>query len=213
MMSKGTTIFTAFLVALAFTVMPAFAFQPPVISLERVEVASIQPFFVKPRIGYKSEKEPGKVESYGYSSTMNVAYIFNIKNPNKEPVMLDELQFTTAFDGFDISTPMVYEDSWVPGGKTNQLRVVVTTEAFPTVVSLMVGAEHADRIKEMKTSAGALVGKWFKEIPDFSFPITISNGTAVFKDGKDKEVRVAFTGKFGSAKAPEKKEEKKEEKK
>lgn len=212
-MSKGIKIFTAFLVALSFTAVPAFAVQPPVITLERVEVASIQPFFVKPRIGYKSEQEPGKEETYGYSSTMSVAYVFKVKNPNKEALMLDELQFTIAFDGFDISTPMVYEDSWIPGGKTNEVRVVVTTEAFPTIVSLMVGAEHADRIKEMKTSAGALVGKWFKEIPDFSFPVTVSNGTAVFKDEKGKEVRVAFTGKFGSAKAPEKKEEKKEEKK
>jgi hypothetical protein len=159
-----------------------------------VEVASIQPFYVKPRIGYKSEKEPGKEETYGFSSTLSLAYVFNIKNPNKQPIMLDELQFTTAFDGFDVNTAISYEDSWIPPGKTNQLRVVVSNEAFPTIVSLMVGAEWADKLKEMKTSAGAIVGKWWKEISDFSFPIGVTNGTAQFKDEKGKEIRATFKG-------------------
>jgi hypothetical protein len=205
-MNKAATMFTALLIGFAFAVLPAFAMEAPVITLDRVEIASIQPFYVKPRIGYKSEKEPGKEETYGYSSTLSVAYIFNIKNPNKESVMLDELQFTTAFEGFDVNTVMSYEDSWIPGGKTNQLRVVVSNEAFPTIVSLMVGTEHAARIAELKTSAGALVSKWWKDISDFSFPITVTNGTAVFKDEKGKEIRATFTGAWGKKEeAPAKK--------
>ncbi len=149
---------------------------------------------MKPRIGYKSEKEPGKEETYGYSSMLSVAYVFNIKNPGKQPIMLDQLQFTTAFDGFDINTPMMYEKSWIPAGKTNQVRVVVSNEAFPTIVSLSVGAEFAAKIAEMKTSPGALVSKWWKDISDFSFPITVANGTAVFKDEKGKDVQVTFSG-------------------
>lgn len=195
-MNKALTISTAFLVVLAFTVFPVWAVEAPVITLERVDVASIQPFYVKPRIGYKSEQEQGKEETYGYSSTLNVAYIFNVKNPNKEPVMLDELQFTADFEGFDVNTVVAYEDSWVPAGKTNQVRVVVTNEAFPTIVSLMVGAEHADRIAKMNTNAGALVSKWWKEISDFTFPIGVSNGTALFKDEKGKEVRSTFSAKW-----------------
>jgi len=196
-MNKAVTISVVFLALAAFGVLPALAVEAPVITLERVEVASIQPFYVKPRIGFKSAEEPGKEETFGYSSTLSLAYIFNIKNPNKEPLLLDELQFTTDFDGFDINTAMAYEDSWIPGGKTNQVRVVVINEAFPTIVSLMVGAEHAARIAERKTSAGALVGKWWKDISDFSFPIGITNGTAVFKDEKGKEIRSVFTAKFG----------------
>jgi len=199
-MRKALTISAVMLVVFGFCVMPALAVEPPVITLERVDVASIQPFYVKPRIGYKSEKEPGKEEKHGYSSTLSLAYIFNIKNPNKGPLMLDEFQFTADFEGFDVNTAMVYEDAWIPGGKTNQLRVIVINEAFPTLVSLMVGAEHAARIAEKKTSAGALVGKWWKEISDFSFPIGVSNGTAVFKDEKGKEIRSVFKGSFGGQK-------------
>lgn len=192
-MNKTVKVIAALVVAFGFAVLPALADNKPVITLEKVEIASIAPFYVKPRIGYKSEKEPGKVETYGYSSMMSVAYVFNIKNPGKQPVMLDEMQFTVAFDGFDVNTPMVYEKSWIPGGKTNQVRVVVTNEAFPTIVSLSVGAEFATKIAEMKTSPGALVSKWWKEISDFSFPIEVKNGTAKFVDEKGKESQVTFT--------------------
>lgn len=198
-MKKATIIFSVWLVLFGFTVLPAVAFEAPSITLERVEVASIQPFFVKPKIKDKEGKET--VGKYGYSSTMNVAYILNMKNPNKEPIMLDELSFTITFDGFEVNTVTAYEDTWIPAGKNNQLRVIATNEAFPTIVSLMVGAMNVKRIQDMKTSAGKLVGGWWAGISDFSFPIEIVNGTAVFKNEKGEEVRGTFSGKFGGKKA------------
>jgi hypothetical protein len=209
-MKKPATMLVTLLVLFGFTVLPAMALDAPIVTLERIEVASIQPFFVKPRIGYKSEQEPGKEETYGYSSTLNLAYIFNIKNPNKQPVMLDEIQYTAEFEGFEVNTALAYEDAWIPAGKTNQLRVVSTTEAFPTIVSLMVGAQNAARVQEMKTNAGALVKKWFDTVSDFSFPIGVTNGTALFKDEKGKEMRSTFSATWG--KKEEKKEEAKEKK-
>lgn len=208
-MSKPVTILATFLVLLGFAILPAMALQAPVVTLERIDVASIQPFFVKPIIGKDKDGKPQE-GTYGYSSTLNLAYIFNIKNPNKEPVMLDELQFSCAFEGFEVNTAIAYEDSWIPGGKTNQVRVVVTNEAFPTVVSLSIGAENAAKITEMKASAGALVKKWFETVSDFSFPISVTNGTAVFKDAKGKELRSTFKAVWEKkAEAAEKKEEKK----
>ena len=193
-MKKGAFLgATALLVSLAFASL-CLAFEAPVVTLDRVEVASIQPFFVKPRVEYKNEKEPGKELPAG--GILNMAYIFNIKNPNKTPVMLDELTFSTAFDGFEINTAFSYEDSWIPGGKTNQLKVVTTNETLPTITSLMVGAENAEKIQQQKTSAGALVKKWWETVGDFSFPIEVTAGTALFKDEKGKELRVTFTGKF-----------------
>jgi len=213
-MSKPVTILATFLVLFGFTVLPAMALEAPVVTLERIDVASIQPFYVKPIIGKDKAGKP-KVGTYGYSSTLNVAYIFDIKNPNKVPVMLDEFQFTCNFEGFEVNTALAYEDSWIPAGKTNQLRVVVTNEAFPTVISLMVGAENVSRVKEMKTSAGALVKKWFETIADFAFPISVTNGTALFKDDKGKEVRSTFKAEWvkKGAGAEKKKAMKKEGKK
>jgi len=212
-MKKPVTMIATLLAIFAFTVLPALALEAPIVTLERIEVASIQPFFVKPRIGYKDEKDPGKEMTYGYSSTLNLAYIFNIKNPNKAPVMLDEIQFTAEFEGFEVNTALAYEDSWIPGGKTNQLRVITSNEAFPTIVSLSVGAGNVARMQEMKANAGGLVKKWFETISDFAFPIGITNGTALFKDEKGKEIRSTFTAtwqKKQEAAAEEKPAEKKE---
>jgi hypothetical protein len=195
-MHKTMKILVAVVLVCGFSILPVFALEKPVVTLEKVEVASIQPFYVKPRIGFKSAEEPGKEETYGYSSTLSLAYVLNIKNPNKEALMLDELQFTAAFDGFEVNTVMAYEKSWIPGGKTNQVRVVAINEAFPAIVSLMVGAEHAPRIAEMKTTAGALVSKWWKDVSDFAFPITVTNGTAKFQDDKGKEIRATFSAQW-----------------
>lgn len=191
-MNRALTIFTFFVAVFGFAVLPAMALEAPVITLERVEVASIQPFFVKPRVGYKDEKEPGKDLAAG--GILNLAYVLNIKNPNKGPVMLDELTFTTAFDGFDVNTAIAYEDSWIPGGKTNQLRVVVTNETLPTIGSLSVGTENVARIQEMKVTAAALVQKWWESVGDFAFPISVTGGTALFKDEKGKEIQATFKG-------------------
>ncbi len=192
-MKKAVTIIVAIVAALGFTVLPAMA-QQPVVTLDRVEVAAIQPFFMKPRVDYKNEKEPGKDLAVG--AMMNLAYVLNIKNPGKAPVMLDELSFTTSFDGFEIATPMVYEHPWIPGGKTSELRVVVVSETLPTVGNLSVGTGNVARMQEMKTTAVALVKKWWDTVGDFAFPIDVTNGNALFKDEKGKEIRVKFSGKW-----------------
>ncbi|MDD3471345.1 MAG: hypothetical protein PHS86_01035 [Syntrophaceae bacterium] len=192
---KKTGFFAiSFLVISTFLLVPVFALEAPVVTLERVDVASIQPFFVKPRIEFKNEKEPGKEIAAG--SILNLAYIFNVKNPNKEALMLDEMTFTTLFEGFEVNTAFYYEDAWIPGGKTNQVRVVVTNETLPTIGSLSVGAGNVEKLKEMKVSAGAIVKKWWETIGDFSFPVEVVGGTALFKTEKGDEIRSVFVGKF-----------------
>lgn len=193
MKNGAVLIGTALLVSLAF-VSACMAFEAPVITLDRIEVASIQPYFFKPRDGYKNEKEPGTV--LGSGAILNMGYIFNIKNPNKVPVMLDELTFSTAFEGFEINTAFSYEDSWIPPGKTNQLKVITTNETVPTVTSLMVGADNVQKMQEMKVKAPDLVKKWWENVGDFSFPIEVTAGTALFKDEKGKEIRVTFSDKW-----------------
>jgi hypothetical protein len=199
-MKKALLIVTVVLIASALTALPALALKPPVITLERVEVASMQPFFMT---AAKTKDKAGKDIVYKGGSILNTAYILNIKNPNKEAMMLDELSFTISFDGIDVNTVTSYEDAWIPGGKTNQLRVIATNEARPTLLSLMVGAPNVARLQELKMKPPAMVKKWWDNIPDFAFPIGLTNGTALFTDEKGKQMRVAFTATFGkAAKAP-----------
>jgi hypothetical protein len=193
-MKKSFSISVALVALLGFTVVSALALEPPKITLDRVEVATIQPFFVKPRVGFKDEKDTGKDMPVG--SILSLAYILDIKNPNKEPIMLDEMTFTTEFEGFEVNTAMVYEDSWIPAGKTNQVRVVVANETLPTIGSLSVGAGNVAKLQEMKKTPAEMVKKWWETIGDFPFPITIAGGTALFKDAKGKEIQATFSGTF-----------------
>jgi hypothetical protein len=168
----------------------------PTIDLERVEIANIQQFFLAP----KAKDKEGKEKTIKVGSIVNVAYIFNIKNPNKEPIMMDQLTFTTAWEGFEVNTVTLYEDAWIPGGMTNQIRVIATNEAYPTMLSLLVGAGNVERLKELDTKAPAIVKKWWETIADFAFEIEVVNGTAEFKTPEGETVRAAFTGKFGGKK-------------
>ncbi|MFZ5866177.1 MAG: hypothetical protein ACOYXY_09875 [Thermodesulfobacteriota bacterium] len=203
-MSKVWKICAFSLVTLIFAVMPALAVDPPKIALERVEVASIQPFFLSAKIAVPTKDDPKKMEDKimaapGFTATMNTAYVLKITNPNKAPIMLDELTFTVSFDGFDVNTVTSYEDMWIPGGKTNYLRVIATNEANPTVGSLSVGSEWVERAKSMGKKPPELVKKWFESISDFDFPVEVKDGTAVFKTEDGKELRATFAGKFGKA--------------
>jgi hypothetical protein len=202
-MKKALWVVTVVLITSALAALPALALKPPVITLERVEVASLQPFFMTKA---KVKNKEGKESVYQGGSILNTAYVLNIKNPNKKPVMLDELSFTIAFDGFDVNTVTSYEDAWIPGGKSNQLRVIATNEARPTLLSLMVGAPNAARLQKLGMKPPAMVKKWWDDVSDFSFPVTLTNGTALFRDEKGKEIRSTFTGKFGKAAAAKKKE-------
>lgn len=195
-MRKTLISIMVFSLLVGLTATPAVArMKAPVVTLDHVEVATYQPFYVMPRIGYKDPKNPGKVGKYGYSSTVGLAYIFKIHNPNWTKIMLDELRFTVAFEGLEVNTPTVYEDMWIPGRTTNYLRVNVTHEAFVMIVNLMVVPANTLKVKEMGTTQGALVKKWWDTVGEFGFPIEVRDGTAIFKKG-EKEVLSYFTGKF-----------------
>ncbi len=174
--------------------------KAPVVKLERVEVNHIQPFFIAPRINFKDCNNPGRVGGYGYTSTMSLAYVFHIQNPNSFPVMLDELRFTTAFEDFDVNMPTVYEDQWIPPGKTNELRVVVVQEAQATIASLAVGGLAAQRIQKMGTKQAGLVKKWWDTVGDQGFPIKVKNGVALFQTPDRKTIQSTFQGVFPPAK-------------
>ena len=203
-MLKRTLLITmALLLLVGLMATPAIAkMKTPVIKLERVEIATQTPFFVKPRIGYKSEKEPGKTGGYGYSAILGMAYVFAIENPNTQDIMLDDLTFTVAFEGFDVHMAQIYEDMWIPGKglfgkpKTNYLRVHLNHAALPAIANLTVGSIWAAKVKEMGTTQGALVKKWWDTIGDFKFPIEVKNGVAVFTNEKGEMTRTHFSGKW-----------------
>ena len=149
-------------------------FKPPVVTLSRVEVAHYWGYWF---YGAKVEVTRGKVGNNGAPLDLN--FIFDIKNPNPYPVALENLNFTVAFEDFDLNTVGSQEVMWIPAGKTNQLRVSAMFDIWQSFMSL--GVTGGLKLQEKGIAAHDQLEKWWTAFPDFTFPISVKEGSAVFK--------------------------------
>jgi len=149
----------------------------PVVTLNRVEVANYWGYWF---YGAKTEVTRGKAGNNGAPLGLN--FIFNIKNPNPYPVALESLNFTVAFEDFDLNTVGSQEVMWIPAGKTNELRIPAMLGLFEAFMS--VGVTGGFRMQEKGIAVHDQLEKWWTTIPDFSFPVQVKEGSAVFKAGK-----------------------------
>ncbi|MBU1964837.1 MAG: hypothetical protein KKD24_03365, partial [Proteobacteria bacterium] len=106
-------------------------FKPPVVTLNRIEVAHYWGYWF---YGGKVEVTKGKAGNNGAPLDLN--FIFDIKNPNPYPVAMENLTFTVAFEDFDLNTIISQEVMWIPAGKTNQLRVSALFDVWQSFLSL-----------------------------------------------------------------------------
>jgi hypothetical protein len=150
--------------------------QTPNVTLQRVEIAHYWPFLLD-----MSGQVPG-FEGIRHGSALELAFIFNVENPNNFDVMLDALNFTVAFEEFELQTVGVYEDSWIPARKTNQVRVNVTFDSVTVLLSLLVTGGF--KLQEQGISGPEKVGGWWEGVQDFAFPIHVAGGTADFKSAQ-----------------------------
>jgi hypothetical protein len=152
-------------------------FTTPTVTLDRVEVANYFGYWF---YGAKTEVTRGKAGNNGAPLGLN--FIFDIKNPNPYPVALESLSFTVAFEDFDLNTVGSQDLMWIPAGKTNQLRVSAILglqEAF-----MSAGVTGGFRLQEKGIAVHDQLEKWWTNIPDFSFPVQVKEGAAIFKAGK-----------------------------
>jgi LEA14-like dessication related protein len=155
-------------------------FKTPVVSLDSMEVAHAFGYW------YFSDKvQPTKGKPDNVGAPLDLAFIFNIKNPNEYPVKMNSLKFTVAFEDFDLNTVGSTDTMWIPAGKTNQLRVHAHFDVRQSLLSLMVTGGF--KLKEEGTNAWAILEKWWTEIPQYNIPIHVKGGSAVFNaDGMTK---------------------------
>jgi LEA14-like dessication related protein len=152
------------------------SFQTPAITLNHVEVPYYTGYYY---IGNKVEVTKGDKGNYG--APMMMAFIFEIENPNKFPVMVDGFSFSILFEDFEVNTVSSPETMWIPAGMTNQLRVPATFDTRQTLLTLLLPG--AMKIKEKGVTPWDLLEKWWKGAPDFSFPVSVKEGSAVFNAG------------------------------
>jgi hypothetical protein len=162
--------------------------KPPTIKLVDVQLAHYWGWW------YFSKKvKPTKGKAGNYGAPMDLAFVFEITNPNPFPIQLDGFKFTVAFEEFDVNTINAFETMWIPAGKTNQLAVHGMFDARTSLLSLLVTGGF--KLKAKKMNVWQQLEKWWTGITTFSFPITVKEGAATFHAG-DKTIVASFSGKF-----------------
>ena len=151
-------------------------FQAPVVTLSHVEVPYYVGYYY---ISNKVEVTKGKKGNYG--APMMMAFIFEIENPNKFPIMMEGFQFSVLFEDFEVNTVNSAETMWIPAGKTNQIRVPAIFDTRQTLLTLLLPG--AMKLKEKGISPWAALEKWWTGAPDFSFPVSATEGSAIFNAG------------------------------
>ena len=163
-------------------------FKTPVVTLDYIDVAHYFGWwFYGPKI------KPDKGTAGYNAAPLDYAFIFNIENPNSFPVLLESLKFACVLDGFEINSGYSTEPMWIPAGKTNQLKVEVMYDFRGTQLSLLIVA--GQDLKAKGVSFWDVIEKIWTQAPDFTFPIGVKQGAAVFK--ADGLTRVAsFEGTY-----------------
>ncbi|MDY6990957.1 MAG: hypothetical protein SWQ30_23185 [Thermodesulfobacteriota bacterium] len=154
-------------------------FVPPVVSLDFVEVAHYWGWWY-----FSNKVEPTKGKAGKYGAPLDLAFIFDVENPNPYPVMMEELKFTVAFEEFDLNTVSSNEVQWIPAGKTNQLRVHAMFDGQQSLLSLLVTGGFKLEEKGMGAGPGAALKQletWWTGMPEYSFPVHVKEGSAIFK--------------------------------
>ena len=162
--------------------------KSPVITLNRVEVAHYWGYWF-----YNAKVKATRGKDGNNGAPLDLNFVFDITNPNSYPIVLENLNFTVAFEDFDLNTVGSQEVMWIPAGKTNQLRVSAMFDIWQSFLSL--GVTGGFKLQEKGIAVHDQLEKWWAGIPDFAFPVNVKDGSAVFKaDGKTTVTE--FSGKY-----------------
>ena len=148
-------------------------FKSPTVTLSHVE---LEHYFGWWFYGAKVKPTKGKAGNNG--APLDYAFIFEITNPNNYPVMLDGFSFSVAFEEFGLNRVIAPETMWIPAGKTNQIRVHALFGVRAVQMSLLVTGGF--KLKEKGVSFWDQLEKWWTGAPNFSFPLNVNEGSAVF---------------------------------
>ena len=162
-------------------------FKAPVVTLDTMEVAHAFGYW------YFSKKvKPTKGKPDNVGAPLDLAFTFNIENPNEFPVMMEKLQFDIAFEGFVLNTVNTTATQWIPAGKTNQVKVHAHFDVRQSLLSLLVTGGF--KLKEKNTNVWAQLEAWWTGIAAYTVPIGVEAGSAIIKaDGLSKVVSFKAT--------------------
>lgn len=148
-------------------------FKAPVITLESMEARYDGWWY------YAKTITPTKGDPGDNGAPLAMSFLFNIHNPNAYPVRLEGVKFMIAFDKeFEMLGVHNNDVSWIPAGKTNQVRVNATLMPNAGLLGLLVTGGY--KLKAKGWSAWDALERWWKGVPDFSVPVTVKEGAFMF---------------------------------
>jgi len=156
-------------------------FKAPAVTLNNVDVSHYWGWWY-----FSNKVKPTKGTAGNYGAPLDLAFVFDVHNPNNFPVMMDGFRFTIAFEEFDLNTVSSNETQWIPAGKTNQVRVHAMFDGRQSLLSLLVTGGF--KLKEKGVSVWDQLETWWVGAPALTFPIHVKEGSAVFKAGEQVSV-------------------------
>jgi len=151
-------------------------FKNPLIGLDHVEISYYAGYYY-----FSKEVEPTRGKADNYGAPLLMTFVYKIYNPNPYPIMLDGFSFAVRFEGVKVNNVICPVAMWIPDGRTNLLRVPAMFDARQTLLVLIM-PEAAKLINKNMSPWNALE-KWWTGAPDFSYPISATEGSAVFRAG------------------------------
>lgn len=157
-------------------------FKAPVVTLDSMAVAHAFGYWY-----YAKSVEPTKGSPGDVGAPLDLAFTFDVANPNEFPVKMEKVSFDVAFEEFVVNTVGSTAVQWIPAGKTNQIVVHAHFDVRQTLLSLLVTGGF--KLQEKGTNAWAQLEDWWTKIPEYGIPIHVKGGSAVFSaDGLSKVV-------------------------
>lgn len=163
-------------------------FRDPLIGLDHVEISYYAGYYY-----FSKDVTPTRGKADNYGAPLLMTFVYKIHNPNQYPIMLDGFSFAVKFEGFKVNNAISPVAMWIPDGKTNLLRVPAMFDTRQTLLALIM--PEAEKLKDKKISPWHVLEKWWTGAPDFSFPISVTEGSAVFRAGTVMRV-VAFSATY-----------------
>ncbi len=163
-------------------------FRDPLIGLDHVEISYYAGYYY-----FSKDVEPTRGAADDYGSPLLMTFVYKLHNPNPYPIMLDGFSFSVKFEEFKVNSVIYPIAMWIPDGKTNLLRVPAMFDTRQTLLNLIM--PEGAKLKRKEVSPWANLEKWWKGAPDFSYPISVTEGSAVFRAGEVVRA-VPFRGQY-----------------
>ncbi len=166
-------------------------FTDPTITLEQFEVPQYDGFWY---YGNKIKPTKGKADNRG--APLSMSFLLAVENPNPYPVQVEGLKFTVRVeDEFDLVTVNSDDTYWIPAKCTDHIRLTTMITVRSSLLNL--GVTGGFKLKEKGIGLWEALEKWWVGIADYSIPLKLAEGVAIFNADEFTKV-VGFDTEFSA---------------